>query len=248
MKNLIPTLLFAVVCLNVNAQRVIEKNIDYKDQAINIEVPFASEIELKTWNKPTIYVKANLVTEEGKYLDLYELDVKETGNRISIVSKPDEIFKKFQEEDKKNNSKKEIKNENGTTITFDGITINEGTDYKFDYVIYVPEGAEFELSSINGNLVAEVIKGNFTANLINGKINIREYSGDMKLNTINGEIDIELGDSTWKAETIHGNIYADEDVAYTSSERMVGQELESEKKNGTNKLHLSTINGNMYLR
>ena len=70
----------------------------------------------------------------------------------------------------------------------------------------------------------------------------------MKLNTINGEIDIDLGESTWMAETIHGNIYADEDLTFTSEERVVGQQLQSKKKNGSSKLHLSTINGNMYLR
>ena len=248
MKNLIPTLLFAIVCLNVNAQRVIEKNIDYKDQMINIEVPFASEIELKTWNKPTIYVKANLITEEGKYLDLYEIDIDKSSNNINIVSKAEEVFKKFQEEDKMNNSKNVIEDSDGTVITYNNVIINEGTEYDFDYVIYIPEGARFQLSSINGNLEAEVIRGDFTADLINGKINIKEYSGDMQLNTINGEIEIELGESTWMAETIHGNIYADEDISFTSEERFVGQQLHSEKKNGGSKLHLSTINGNMYLR
>ena len=248
MKNLIATLLLTVIGVNADAQRVIEKNIDYRGQIINIEVPFASEIELKTWDKPTIYVKASLVTEKGKYLDLYELNIRDTDNRIDIVSNADTLFKKYQEDYEKQNPQKESPSVGNITYSNRDVIIHEGLKYQFDYVIYIPEGAEFEISSINGNLVSDVIKGNFTANLINGKINIKEYSGDLNLSTINGEIDIHPGESTWMAETIHGKIYADEDLAFTSEERVVGQQLQSAEMNGSSQLYLSTINGNMYLR
>lgn len=247
MKKLVIILLALTVHLNMNAQRVIEKNINYDGQLVNIEVPFASEIELKTWNKPNVYVKANLTTEDGQFLDLYELDIKESKNRIDIVSKAEALLKKYQEVYKKEYSL-DKKDNNGNTITYDNIIIHDGMKYKFDYVIYVPEGAEIKLSSINGNLKSEVIKGDFTADLINGNIDIEEYSGDMVLNTINGEINLTVGDSYLTAETIHGNIYADENIDFTSETRMVGQHIESKNKAGSNILKLSTINGNMYLR
>lgn len=247
MKNLIAILVFVTGSLSVNAQRVIEENIAYNDQVIKIEIPFASEIELKTWNKKEIYVKANLSTEEGKYLDLYELDITEKSDRIDIISNAEDLFKEYQKEYKKQNPDREIGS--GNNITYSGdIIIHDGLKYKFDYVIYIPEGAEFSLSSINGNLRSEVIKGDFTADLINGNIDLKEYSGDMKLNTINGEINVTVGNSSMTAETIHGNIYADESLEFTSEKRMVGQQIESKNKNGANSLKLSTINGNMYLR
>ncbi len=247
MKNLIATLLFVIVSLTVNAQRVIEKNIDYKNQVINIEIPFASEIELKTWNKPNIYFKANLTTGDSKYLDLYELDIKESSNRIDIVSKAEELFKKYQQDYRKQNPDKD--KSSGSKITYSGdVIIHDGIKYKFDYVIYIPEGADFKLSSINGNLNSEVINGNFTADLINGNIDIKEYSGDMKLNTINGEINVTVGNSRMTAETIHGNIYADEKIEFTSEKRMVGQQIQTTNSNGRSSLKLNTINGNMYLR
>ncbi len=247
MKNLLIILFIAAAGLSVNAQRVIEKNIDYKNQVVNVEVPFASEIEFKTWNKPGIYVKATLTTEEGKFLDLYELNVKETSNRIDIVSKAEPLFKKYQEDYKKKYSGEEKRDR--STITYSGdIIVHDGMKYKFDYVIYVPEGAEVKLSSINGNLKSDVIKGDFTADLINGNIDINQYSGNMKLNTINGEINIEVGNSKLTAETIHGNIYADDKLEFISEKRMVGQHIESKNKSGANSLKLSTINGNMYLK
>ena len=245
MKNVLFTLLLVAASFTANAQRVIEKNIDYNNQLINVEVPFASEIELKTWDKSEIYVKANLTTDEGKYLDLYELDIDETNNKINIVSKAEALFKKYQEDYKKTYKEK---NKEGSTIISGDVIIHDGMKYKFDYVIYIPEGAEIKLNSINGNLKSEVIKGDFTAELINGNIDIKEYSGDLKLSTINGEINLAVGDSHMTAETIHGNIYADEKLEFTSEDRMIGQEIESKNRNSPNSLQLSTINGNMYLR
>lgn len=248
MKNLTAVILvFVVVSFTVNAQRVIEKNIDYKNQFINVEIPFASEIELKTWNNPTVYVKANLSTDEGKYLDLYELDIKESSNRIDIVSKAEALFRKYQEEYEKENPSQEKNGRNNYVISENSLIIHNGMKYKFNYIIYIPEGAAFKLNSINGNLKSEIINGDFTADLINGNIDINQYSGEMKLKTINGEINIPVGDSSMTAETIHGNIYANENLEFTSEKRIVGQQIKS-KKNGRNILHLSTINGNMYLR
>ena len=104
------------------------------------------------------------------------------------------------------------------------------------------------MSSINGDLKAEVIQGNFTAELINGNIDIKTYDGDMDLQTINGEIDLIMKNSRLVAETIHGNIYADENMELTVSDRYVGQKVEGRFDNAAHRLKLNTINGNMYLR
>lgn len=246
MKKLVITILLVVIGFTANAQRVIEKNIEYKDRVVNIEVPFASDIEIKTWEKPTVYVKADLTTEDGKYLDLYELEVKESNQKIDIVSKAEAIFKKHQEDNKKEYSKRT--NKEGNNFVSGDVIYTDGIEYEFNYVIYVPTGAEVKLSSINGHLNSEVLEGNFAIDLINGNINIKKYSGDLDLSTINGEIDISLKDSNLEAETIHGNIYADEGLKFTSDSRVVGQHIERKNGSGKNNLQLSTINGNMYLR
>ena len=246
MKKLTAILALLLAGFTAEAQREIEENIEYKDQTLNIEVPFASEIILKTWNKPTIYVKAHLSTEGDKYLDLYELDVQKKNQKIDIIARAEPLFKKYQEEYKKDNPGK--KNYGNSTIIDGDVVIHDGMEYKFDYVIYFPEGAEIKISSINGNLNSEVINGDFTADLINGNIDIRKYSGDLKLKTINGEITIAVGNSSMKAETIHGNIYADEGLEFTSTNSVVGQQIQRKNASGTSKLNLNTINGNMYLK
>lgn len=237
MKNLGTALFLSFISLSLGAQKVIEKNIDYKNQNIAVDVKFASDIEVKTWDKPIIYFKANINTTDGKYLDFYELNIEDKGNNIRITSKAEPVFKKFQDEWNKNNPDKKKRYYNSGCY-----------EYEFNYVIYIPKNAIFKLHSINGHLKSEIIKGEFTADLINGNIDIKKYTGNLDLSTINGEIDLTMHNTTLVAETIHGQIYADEKLKFTSTNRHVGQKLAGKFDNPTNRLRLNTINGNMYLR
>lgn len=236
MKKIGITILVGVITLTINAQKVIEKNIDYKNQIINVDVKFASEIEVKTWDKAVVYFKADITTESGKYLDLYTLKVDERSSSITIESEAEPLFKKFWDEYEKENPGRK------------GRYFNTGDEYEFNYVLYVPKNARFKISSINGNLKSDIIEGEFTADLINGDIEIAKYSGELDLTTINGEIDLKMIDADLVAETIHGNIYADEKLKFTSTDRHMGQKIVGSNGGGKNRLRLNTINGNMYLR
>lgn len=235
-KTLKITFLLGLISLTINAQKIIEKNIDFKNQYIDVDLKFASEIEVKTWDKNTVYFKADISIKEGKFMDAYKLEVKETSNTINIISEAEGVFKKFQDEWNANNRDKKRR------------YYNSGDWYDFNYVLYVPRNAKFKVSSINGDLTSDVIEGDFTADLINGNINIKTYSGNLSLTTINGEIDLKMVNSNLIAETIHGDIYADEKLKFNSEDRHVGQKISGQIAEGKNKLRLNTINGNMYLR
>ncbi len=236
MKNLAIVMILGFISLSVNAQKIIEKNINYNNQVIDVEVKFASHIKVKTWDKSNVYFKADISTEDGKYLDLYNLKVEETNGFISISSETEKILEAFQDEWNKNRPR-------------DGQRHYYTSDrYEFNYVLYVPKNANFSVSSINGDLSAEVIEGDFTADLINGNIDIKKYNGNLDLKTINGEIDLVMANSRLIAETIHGQIYADENLDLKVTDRHVGQKVEGNFNNASNRLRLNTINGNMYLR
>ncbi|MFK7811928.1 MAG: hypothetical protein AB8B59_05500 [Maribacter sp.] len=236
MKNLVSILLLGLISLSTNAQKIIEKNIDYKNQFIDVEVKFASLIEVKTWDKSTVYFKADITTEDGKFQDKYEVVIEEGPNTISIASKGEPVFKAFHDEWNNNNPGKKKR------------YYNTGDIYEFNYVVYIPKNARFKISSINGDLKSEVIEGEFEADLINGDIDIAKYSGELDLSTINGEIDLRMMNANLVAETIHGDIYADEKLKFNSSDRHVGQKISGSLGNASNRLKLNTINGNMYLR
>lgn len=236
MKKLFTFAFISLISLSLNAQKIIEKNLAYNDQYIDVDLKFASEIDVKTWDKQTVYFKAEVTTKDGKYLDAYALDIDEGSSKIVITSKAEPVFKKFQDEWNKENSDKKRR------------YYNSGDWYEFNYSLYVPKNAKFKVSSINGHLKSELIEGDFTADLINGDIDIKKYSGNLDLSTINGEIDLRMINTTMVAETIHGNIYADEKLSFKSTDRHVGQKLEGSFDKATNNLRLNTINGNMYLR
>ena len=212
MKNILTLLVVGLIALSTNAQRTIEKTIDFKNQYIDMEFKFASDIEIKTWDKPSIYVKANLSMAEEKYLELFLIAVDESSSKIEIGDNSESIFKKLWEDREKVSGKKQD-------------YFNVGDEYEFDYIVYVPKNAKFRISSINGNLKSDVIEGDFEADLINGNIAIAHYSGDLNLTTINGEIDLKMANTSLVAETIHGNIFADEKLKFTSDDRMVGQKI-----------------------
>lgn len=235
MKKLIITAFVGLATLSLSAQKVIEKSFNYSGQSIDLDVKFANNIEVKTWGKSTVYFKADITIEDGKYLDKFKLDIDESSSFLSIASNVEDVFDAFKAEWKKTRPDKK------------GYYF-EGDTYEFNYVLYVPKGATLKVSSINGDLTSEIVEGNFTAKLINGNVDIKRYNGDMDLKTINGEIDLVMKNSRLVGETIHGSIYADEGMNLTVSDRYVGQKVEGSFDNATHRLKLNTINGNMYLR
>ncbi|MBO0342289.1 MAG: hypothetical protein VX798_16670 [Bacteroidota bacterium] len=235
MKKIIITAFVGLATLTLSAQKIIEKNFNYSGQSIELDVKFAKDIQVKTWDKSTIYFKADISIKDGKYLDKFKLDIDENSSTLIIASNVEDVFDAFKEEWEKTHSDKK-----GYYFT--------GETYEFNYVLYVPKGATFKVSSINGDLRSDIIEGDFTAELINGDIDIAKYNGDMDLQTINGEIDLVMKNSRLVAETIHGNIYADEEMNLTVSDRYVGQKVEGRFDNAAHRLKLNTINGNMYLR
>ena len=237
MKKQIVTLALALACLTVHAQKTIERNFDHNDRYIELKVPFANDIQIKTWDKQTVYFKAELSTEDNQFLELYELDVFETSGALTITAKPEDIFEAMYDAWKSENKGKKKRSYYHTQ-----------KDYEFNYTLYVPKNAQFRVSSINGDMKAEVVDGNLTADLINGNIEIDRFSGNLDLSTINGEIDLKVAGGSMVAETIHGDIYADEGLQLASSDRHVGQKVSQKISNATTQLRLNTINGNMYLR
>ncbi|MEK6152621.1 hypothetical protein WIW50_05155 [Flavobacteriaceae bacterium 3-367] len=236
MKKIVIALACTLVGLSLQAQKVIEKNIAYQDQHIDVDLKFAEHIELKTWDKDEVYFKAHLSAEEEQFLEYYELKIDESSSQILIVSKAEPVFKKFREAYDKDNPDRKKRH------------YYCGYEYEFNYTLYVPKNASFSLSSINGSLVSEVVEGDFTAELINGDIEIKTYAGNLDLSTINGEIDLKMRNTKVVAETIHGNIYADEKLNFQSTDRHVGQKVEGSFDRAAHRLRLNTINGNMYLR
>ena len=237
MKNVFTLIFIGIICLfRVSAQKIIEKNFDYTNQHIELDVKFARNIEVKTWEKSTVYFKATIEIEDAQFIEKYSVDFQQSSNNIVIEEKAEPVYKAMQDYYKKNNK--------GNSQHW----YNTGDKCKFNYVLYIPKNTRLKISSINGDLKSESMEADMTTNLINGNIDIKDYSGDLDLSTINGEIDLKVSNTSLIAETIHGDIYADQKLNLVSEDRHVGQKVQTDGGNFKNKLRLNTINGNMYLR
>lgn len=235
MKKLVTALLF-LFSLTINAQKIIEKNLPYSGQFIALDVKFAQEIEIKTWDKNTVYVKATIELAETQFMDKYDLNFNTTDTNILIEEKAKDVFKALHEYARKYGDQS------------NRYWINSAELCSLSYVLYVPKNARFKVYSINGHMKAENIEGKFTADLINGDIDIQKYSGDLDLTTVNGEIDVRIANSSFTAKTVHGDIYADEKLDLISYDQHVGRKVKSNGSGFKNQLSLNTVNGNMYLR
>ena len=70
MKNLNFILAFLLLSNIGFAQKIIEKNIDYSNQSIEIDVKFANKIEVKTWDKSTVSLRL-MYTQKMKDFRIY---------------------------------------------------------------------------------------------------------------------------------------------------------------------------------
>ncbi|WP_027077256.1 DUF4097 family beta strand repeat-containing protein [Maribacter antarcticus] len=236
MKKYLFIILTGIVNQAISSQKIIEKELDFNNQYVVADLKFASEIKVQTWDKNTVYFKADITTKEGKFLESYKVNIQQTSDKISILSKAEGVFKELQAEWNTNNGNKKKR------------YYNTGEWYTFTYTLCVPKNTKFKISSINGNLSSDLIEGDFTADLINGNITIKKYAGTLGLTSINGEIDLRMVNANLVAETIHGDIYADKELKFSFKDRHIGQEIYGTIAEGKNTLRLNTINGNMYLR
>jgi hypothetical protein len=232
MKKYLLIILTGVISQAISSQKIIEKNLNFNNQYVEADLKFASEIKVQTWDKNTVYFKADIATKEGKFLESYKVNIQQTSDKISILFEAEGVFEKFQEEWNLNNSNKKKR------------YYNTGDWLTFTYTLYVPKNTKLKINSINGNLSSDLIEGDFTADLINGTISIKKYTGTLDLTTINGEIDLRMVNANLVAETIHG----DKELKFSFEDRHVGQEISGTIAEGKNTLRLNTISGNMYLR
>ncbi len=232
MKNLIIALLFCT-SISLQAQKTIEKNIEYEGQPVEIELDFASSIEVVSWDKPTIQIIANISTEDEKYTALYALNVERNGSLINVSSNSKEIFKAYQKEQGKQ----------GLSVLY-----TNALKHQFDYKLYLPKGIKVDISSITGNISSEFFQGNINADLVNGDISIRKFKGNLKLETVNGKIELPSENTSISAKTVTGKIHIDSKLNNFRKEKFIGEELELVAASTSNSLNLQTVSGDIFLK
>jgi len=235
MKILVNLIVVFFVTFQLNAQKIIEKEITPSANEILVEFKFAEDIAIKTWNKNTVYLKAEVSINDGEFDDYFELKIDNSSSSLAIESSYGDLFKK---RNKKRGASK--KNNWGSC---------NNLDMNANYTLYIPEGMSLRVKSISGSVASENYQGALEIDIISGNIDIKKYQGDLSLKTISGTIDIHIAKSKLKAETVTGMIYSDKELAFDSGKnRVVGSKVTGTFGDIKSQLELQTVSGDIFIR
>lgn len=235
MKTLVKLILLCFISVQMNAQKVIEKEFNSSANQVKVEFKFADNIVIKTWNQNNISLKATVSINGGEFDDYFSLKTENTSSVLDISSDYGDLFDKWKKErasNRKNN--------------WDPCN---NLDIDANYTLYLPKNSTLRVKSISGNVESENYDGALTVDIISGNIDIKNYNGDIDLKTISGDIDINVSKSRLKAETISGMIYSDKNMEFDHGKnRIVGSKVTGTFGEVKSKLHLKTISGNIFIR
>lgn len=151
---------------SVQAQKIIEKHIDFSGkESVSLKIQIADSINILTWNKNEVYVKASVTINENKDNEAYETSFDETGKSVTVNATFRENYFKG-----KNNC------------------CNESDIY---WQVYIPEKTRFSVESINANITITGQTTEMKIKSISGYIDLAVPSGkqaDVEFSTISGRM------------------------------------------------------------
>jgi hypothetical protein len=191
---------------SIQAQQIIEKHIDFSGkESLTLKIQIADSINIQTWSKNEVYIKASVNINENKDNDAYVTSFDDSGNYIGIKANfKDNYFK----------GKKNCCNE---------------TDIYWQ--IFMPEKTKFSVETINADVTIKGQTREMNVKSISGYIDLTEPEGkqaDLDFSTISGRMysnhelalnkmhsgipmkineKLNNGGDPIKLETISGDIY-----------------------------------------
>jgi hypothetical protein len=158
-------LVVAWLCFStIQGQQIIEKHMDFSGkESLSLKIQIADSINLQTWNKNEVYIKASVNINENKDNEAYITSFDETGKTVVVDAHfKDKYFKG------KNNC------------------CNETDIY---WQIYMPEKTKFSVETINANVTITGQTREMNVKSISGDIDLTEPASkqaDIDFSTISG--------------------------------------------------------------
>jgi hypothetical protein len=151
---------------SLQAQQIIEKHIDFSGkESVSLKIQIADSINLQTWNKNEVYVKASVNVNENKDNDAYITSFEEAGNTVVVNAKfKDKYFKG------KNNCC------NNTDIYWQ---------------IFIPEKSKFSIETINADITITGQTRAMNIKSISGYIDLAvpaSKQADLDFSTVSGRM------------------------------------------------------------
>jgi hypothetical protein len=150
----------------MQAQQIIEKHIGFSGkESLTMKIQIADSINIQTWSKNEVYVKASVNINENKDNDAYTTSFDESGNSVAINAKfKDNYFK-------------------GRNNCCDHTEIS--------WQIFMPEKTRFSVETINADVTIKGQTNEMKVKSISGYIDLSEPANkraDLDFSTISGRM------------------------------------------------------------
>lgn len=223
MRNIV----IGILCLIISpvyAQRIVEKQMDCSQkEAVSFNIQIADSIIVHTWDKKEVSLKASIDVNNNQDNDTYKVEFDESGSTIRVTAKFDDAFMR------RNNNLKS----------------------KIYWNIYLPEGKNLKVKTIDGNVTVSGNTGALDLNTISGNVIITGKSAAIEANAISGFIDLAVLPDTRASldfKTISGSIYSNHEVSGLGESKPGSNKLSSQLNGGGMPIKLKTISGDIYFR
>jgi hypothetical protein len=190
----------------IEAQQIIEKHIDFSGkESLSLKIQIADSINLQTWNKNEVYIKASVNINDNQDNEGYVTSFDEAGKTVTVNA---------------NFRDKYFKGKNNCCIKSD-----------IYWQVYIPEKTRFSIETINADVTITGQTREMYVKSISGYIDLAvpaDRQADLEFSTISGtmysnhelalkkehsgipsKIDEHLnnGGALIRLETISGNIF-----------------------------------------
>jgi len=207
--SLILTVVFAGTASAERLQEPFDRTLDVRPgTSVSIENT-NGRIAVSTWDEPRVRIHAVRKAETKDVLDKVTVEVRQTGDGISIISRTPRH------------------NDGGSFL--DMIFGNDG-NASIDYEVTVPRSTELKAENTNGAISVSDVSGTTRLATTNGRIEAMRCSGSINAGTTNGSIKVELlqvaSGKPMKFETTNGSITLSVPSSYAA-------DVEAETTNGS---------------
>jgi DUF4097 and DUF4098 domain-containing protein YvlB len=153
-----------------------------RDGQVNLS-NIAGNIEVKTWNKNEVLIKALKVSkadsmeEARENADLVTIEVTENGNRVQIKTEyPKNKFR------------------------------NRSISVSVDYWLTIPDRADADINSVSGDIVMMNIGGKMDAQTVSGDVDLSNIRGLLRAKSTSGDVTVEKAANGVGCNSISGDL------------------------------------------
>ncbi len=195
-----------------------------------LNLRFADKIEVKTWDKKELFIRAYVLINGGLLNDAHKIDTVMSDNAI-------EISTGFDEDIIKNSGFNDCDGKNRSQYNFDERRGDRGYNicHTINYTVFLPAETDLEMETISGDITIANMKSEVEAKSVSGVVDC--------VIAKNQKADILLESVTGRAYTEPAMFTRPDGLQVLLSRKVSGQ------LNGGGKyVHLESVSGNVSLR